>query len=76
MRAIRRHHTSRLKKARRNYWGRREMTPAELGTVARTPQVCSCRGCGNQRKYEGETLQEKRSRLAINEMAGEVYENN
>lgn len=24
------------------------------------PQVCSCMGCGNQRRYEGATIQEQR----------------
>ncbi len=32
-----------------------------LGMFTETPQCCSCRGCGNQRKYEGLTLSEKRS---------------
>lgn len=25
------------------------------------PQLCSCHACGNRRRYEGETLQERRA---------------
>lgn len=28
------------------------------------PQICSCIGCGNRRKYEGPAIQERRFRLA------------
>lgn len=34
-----------------------------IGRHATTPHPCSCRACGNQRKYEGETRQEKRAKL-------------
>jgi hypothetical protein len=64
-RALRRHHLARLKKARQFYWGRglrpgMEWTPRALGMVAHTPQICSCYACGNWRRTEGRTMQEKR----------------
>lgn len=31
-----------------------------LGIVARTPCMCSCIGCGNQRRYYGASLSDKR----------------
>ena len=27
--------------------------------------MCSCLGCGNQRRYEGKTLQERRAELSV-----------
>ena len=36
-------------------------TPALVGKTATTPQRCSCEmGCGNRRRHEGPTVQEKR----------------
>lgn len=62
-RAERRHHRARLMKTRKNYWGYgnqgwrsycqdapEEMSPAMVGTVARTPTPCSCYMCGNPRR--------------------------
>jgi hypothetical protein len=37
-------------------------SPRATGLAARSPQMCSCRGCGNRRKYEGPTIQEQRLR--------------
>jgi hypothetical protein len=34
--------------------------PKKTGLVAHTKKLCSCLACGNRRKYEGETLQEKK----------------
>lgn len=67
-RAIRRHHRERLKAKRKRYWGypqkyydgRLLMSAQQLSVVTRTPHPCSCRGCGNQRQFEGRTLQELR----------------
>lgn len=65
-RALRRHHRARLKKSRQFYWGNgynggRDWTPRSLGMVVHTPQMCSCLGCGNSRKWLGErTMQEQR----------------
>lgn len=64
-RAVRRHHVTRLKKARKHYWGYptrgftprdvaprtpEEMSPKVLGKVVQYPQVCSCAGCCNSRR--------------------------
>lgn len=67
LRALRRHHTRRLKNNRKNYYGRALKHGSELGKVVTTPQVCSCWGCGNQRFIEGETRQEIISRLRLND---------
>lgn len=59
-RAIRRHHYSRLKKKRKNYWGWAE-SDRKTGILANTPATCSCFMCGNPRRQIGEiSLQEKR----------------
>jgi hypothetical protein len=71
-RAERRHHIERLKEARKHYWGYGnpraigpdKMTPKQLGKVIQHPQMCSCSGCGNQRRHswfksERRTLQER-----------------
>lgn len=67
-RALRRHHTRRLKAKRRVYWGHHrggayalEWTARQLGMVVATPHPCSCLGCGNERRWTGErTVQERR----------------
>lgn len=60
--AITRHHYRRLQKSRKHYWFGREygMTAKESGQVANTPHPCSCLGCGNARKIEGPTRQERK----------------
>lgn len=63
-RAIRRHHKIRMKvKASKIYPGYKD----SHGYLITKPQIhladnlasCSCPACGNRRKYEGPTLQEK-----------------
>lgn len=76
-RAIRRHHYDRLKKTRKNYWGRtwnnHPMDEGQLGVVANTPTPCSCFGCGNPRKYfKTITTQEWKSLLSFYEQCEEV----
>ena len=41
--------------------------PKAMARFKEQPQVCSCRGCGNQRQYEGETLQERRAALSASD---------
>lgn len=63
-RAERIHHRERLKRQRRNYWGRDlSDDPKSLAKVVKCPQVCSCNVCGNQRKHEGETMQERKAAM-------------
>ena len=61
-RAIRRAHSMRLRNKRKHYWGGNS-NPKRMGILNTTPQRCSCLGCGNERKYEGETRQELRHSL-------------
>ena len=35
------------------------LTPKTIGMWAANMKPCSCHGCGNRRRYEGETRQEK-----------------
>lgn len=58
MRAVRRAHVKRLKKARRFWWGR-ELVGRELGRVIKTPTPCSCWMCGNQTRIEGDKAKYK-----------------
>jgi hypothetical protein len=65
-RALRRHHTARLKKNRANYqrsWTCEGQDPKRLARLVQTPCNCSCFMCGNPRSYFGnseaaKTLQE------------------
>jgi hypothetical protein len=41
--------------------------PRQLGKVARTNAVCSCEMCQNKRKFEGQTLAERRQMLELKE---------
>ena len=51
-RAMRRHHTARLKHARGHHWGLDiRQSPILLGKVVDTPTPCSCWMCGNPRRY-------------------------
>jgi len=59
-RAIRRHHRARIILNRKNfYWwwtsgnGQDEKTPRQLGILVRTPCMCSCIACMNQRHVRG-----------------------
>lgn len=75
-RAVRRHHIARLKDKRKFYWGYNRnwgrsgieaMSAQQLGRVVQNPQVCSCTGCGNQRRYEGRPLKEQCDIIALRE---------
>jgi hypothetical protein len=35
--------------------------PKAMARFKEQPQICSCRDCGNQRQFEGETMQERRA---------------
>lgn len=61
LRALRRHHTARLKKARRFYHGRDlEREPKRRGQALATPAPCSCWMCGNPRHHDGEATRQER----------------
>jgi len=67
-RAQRRADNERLKKNRKNYWGRsypsnyaKPMTEKQIGMALHTPALCSCMMCGNaRRKLKEITIQERR----------------
>lgn len=42
-------------------WYRSEPTARQVGMLAHTPKACSCWMCGNQRRIEGDTIQERKS---------------
>lgn len=72
-RAIRRHHVARLKRLRRGYHSQDlSANPKWIGRVVQTPQLCSCRACGNQRHWEGRTRQEQRGLLNMAEQMEEL----
>lgn len=75
-RALRRHHVARLKAARRFHWGRDLRHDAKvLGQVVDTPCPCSCRMCGNPRRYfEPMTRQELVGQLAFAEQLIEALQ--
>ena len=63
-RALRRHHTARLKAVRADrHWGRSLKGDAKaLGKAVNTPCSCSCWLCGNPRRHLKErTLAERRA---------------
>lgn len=61
-RAQRRHDAERVKRRVRTYYGGwAGRSPRNIGMVARTHQICSCLYCGNPRRYEGPTRQERRA---------------
>lgn len=71
-RAFRRHQANRhmmrrLKEDRNQHYN--DLTcacwtdPKAMARFKEQPQVCSCRGCGNQRKWEGDSIQERRAKL-------------
>ena len=39
---------------------RHNINSKQFARYKEQPQVCSCPGCGNQRQYDGPTLQERR----------------
>lgn len=61
--AINRHHTARVKRNCKNYWGRSRdpLTARDLGVLSKTRQVCGrCWCCNRQRMRWGCTFQELR----------------
>ena len=38
--------------------------PKVMARFKEQPQLCSCHGCGNQRRYEGPTIQERRQKAS------------
>ena len=69
-RAVRRHHEERIKRRVREYYGGAfKHDERRVGIVAGTRQLCSCRMCGNPRKWLGEkTIQECRRAVKEVEM--------
>jgi hypothetical protein len=62
MKAERRHHRERLKKARRFHWGRDlRGEDQQIGLAVDTPTPCSCPMCGNPRKFFGDKSIQERS---------------
>ena len=62
-RALRRHNQRRVKNNRKNYWGGSAKSSGKTeGKCSRTPCLCSCWMCGNQRKYYGASFSEKRQK--------------
>ncbi len=62
-RAKRRHHVERLKNKRRHHWGRDLMhEPKANAQAVDTPTPCSCPMCGNLRRIEGESIQERKAK--------------
>lgn len=66
-RALRIHHKKRIKQRRKNYYGgylNTEENQGRLNILVKTATLCSCRMCGNPRKFENEiTFQEKRRKM-------------
>src|SRR5450432_4158031 len=65
-RGIRRHHEQRIKSRVRSYHGGFAAgDPRHIGKIAHARQQCSCRLCGNPRRYwKEETIQELRADMA------------
>lgn len=67
-RQTQRHQSRRLKQDRNEHYN--DLTcpcwtdPKAMARFKEQPQVCSCRGCGNQRRWEGPTLQERKAKEA------------
>lgn len=79
--AKRRHHIERLKKNRKNYWGRdvfnntlNPLTPRQLAMVVKTPKNCGCFMCSsNKRKERGgktfyDVRQDSKIQFELNEI--------
>ena len=61
-RAERRRHARRIKANRKKYYMVGDGSPAVVGIEARTPCLCSCWMCNNQRKRLGQSIKEQRDR--------------
>lgn len=62
--AFRRHQTERKKAwatSAAREWYRSDPTARQIGRLLHTPKACSCWMCGNQRRIEGDTIQERKS---------------
>jgi hypothetical protein len=59
-RGWRRHHEVRMKRRVQDYYGGYARgKPRSIGRLAHSPQICSCRACGNpRRQFKALTLQE------------------
>lgn len=62
-RGIRRHHEERVKSRVKSYYGGHAAGDSRsIGRIAHTRRLCSCRMCGNPRKYFRQaTIQELRA---------------
>lgn len=61
--AKRRHHIERIKNKRKSYWYKDfKLGPKQLGIVLKTPKLCGCWMCSNQRKHFGDSIQEIKQR--------------
>lgn len=63
LRAIRRHHAARLKKARASYWGSSKTSPLSerlVGILTSTPKPCGCWKCNSPRKVFGKPFSQVR----------------
>lgn len=47
--------------------------PKVMARFKEQPKMCSCWMCGNRRKHEGETLQERLEKQLYNQMLEEPY---
>lgn len=47
-----------------SHWFGEYMSDRRIGMFAKTPKMCSCFMCGNQRKHNGPTMQERRQNNA------------
>ena len=66
-----RKHTQRVRNKRKKYYVAEGRTVRHLGVVLETPTTCSCIMCGNNRNYDGCTMQEKRSAERFNDFIDE-----
>ena len=76
-RALRRHHTQRLKRyyQRAHHWGsgKRTLDPvAATGRHFQTPHPCSCFMCGHRRRWYGLSLAEQKSQLCFAEQMADI----
>lgn len=64
-----RHMWRRLKEDRNEHYNRLDCPcwtdKRAMARFKEQPQVCSCRGCGNQRKYEGSRHSENRAKATF-----------
>lgn len=60
--SFRRHQMARIKLRRKHYFRVHDSANERLvGVIGHTPQLCSCYGCGNPRKFGEQTIQERRA---------------